>query len=57
MRYGHQFYEEAIRLHEEHARHARQLGDEAMARRADERAVRARWRAQHVRPVPRRASE
>jgi hypothetical protein len=53
VRFGREFYEEAMRLHEEHARHARQRGDQVMARRADERAERARQRAaQHVAPAP-----
>jgi sRNA-binding protein len=34
----------AVRLQEEHARHARERGDEAMAREAEERAERARQR-------------
>lgn len=40
-----ELHEEAIRLHEEHAEHARALGDEATVRRAEERAERARVRA------------
>jgi len=40
---GRQLDEEAIRLHEEHAEHARKLGD--TAGKAEERADRARKRA------------
>jgi hypothetical protein len=39
-----EFFEEAVRMHETHAAHARQAGDEATARRAEERAARARER-------------
>jgi len=42
---GRPLHEEAVRLHEEHAEHARKLGDEATARKAEERAERARVRA------------
>ena len=47
---GRQLHEEAVRLHEEHAEHARKLGDEATARKADERAERARERARLTPP-------
>ena len=38
-------HEQAVRLHEEHARQCRERGDEKTARLADERAERARQRA------------
>jgi len=41
---GEELHLQAVRLHEEHAVHARQHGDEAMARLAEERAERARQR-------------
>jgi sRNA-binding protein len=41
---GSELHQNAVRLQEEHARHAREHGDEAMARLADERAERARQR-------------
>ena len=49
---GRQLHEEAIRLHEEHAEHARKLGDEATAVKADARAERARQRALLTPPGP-----
>jgi hypothetical protein len=39
-----EFFEEAVRMHETHADHARQAGDEATAYRAELRAARARER-------------
>jgi hypothetical protein len=44
-----EFFEEAVRLHETHAEHARQLGDEVMAFRAHVRAARARERLRILR--------
>jgi sRNA-binding protein len=49
---GRQLHEEAVRLHEEHAKHARKLGDEATAKKAEERAERARERARLTPPGP-----
>jgi hypothetical protein len=46
VRLARELHEEAVRLHEEHARHARAKGDEETARHAEERAARARQRAQ-----------
>ena len=40
-----ELHEEAVRLHEEDAEHARALGDEATVRRAEEPVERARERA------------
>lgn len=47
---GRQLHEEAVRLHEEHAKHARKLGDEATARKAEQRAERARARGRLTPP-------
>jgi sRNA-binding protein len=41
---GSELHLRAVRLQEEHAQHARERGDEAMAREAEERAERARQR-------------
>jgi len=41
---GSELHLTAVRLQEEHGRHAREHGDEVMARLADERAERARQR-------------
>jgi hypothetical protein len=41
MERGVALYEAAVRLQEEHAQHARELGYEEMARRAEDRAKRA----------------
>jgi len=49
---GRQLHEEEIRLHEEHAEHARKLGDEATARKAEARGGRARVRARVAPPTP-----
>ena len=49
MDHGLKLYEGAIRLHEKHARDARKLGYEEMARRAESRAERAKARAANVR--------
>ena len=50
MESARQVHEEAILLHEAHARHARAHGDETTARRADERAERARERLRLMPP-------
>lgn len=49
MTYGRELHEEAIRLQEEHARHARERGDEELATLAEQRAERARERLRHAR--------
>jgi hypothetical protein len=41
-------HQEAVRLQEEHAAHERRLGNEASARRADDRADRARERLRQL---------
>jgi hypothetical protein len=41
-------HEQAVRLQEEHAAHERQNGNEASARRADDRAKRARERLRQL---------
>jgi sRNA-binding protein len=48
---GRELHEEAVRLHEEHAEHARKLGDEPTAKKAEERAHRARERARLTPPA------
>jgi len=45
-------HEAAARFHELHARHAREWGDEAIARRAEQRAQRAWERARLSQPQP-----
>ena len=49
MDHGLELYEAAVRLHERHARHARRLGHEDVAKRAELRASRAKARAETVR--------
>ena len=49
MERGFALYEAAVRLHEKHALHARKLGYEDMARRAELRAKRATARAESIR--------
>ena len=52
MKHGLELYEEATRLHEEHARHAREHGREDIAKRAERRAENARIRAALERRLP-----
>lgn len=49
MDHGVKFYEAAVRLHEKHARDARKLGYEEMAKRAEARARAAQERADSAR--------
>jgi len=49
MEHGLELYEAAVRLHEKHAQHARKLGFEEMARRAELRATAAKARAESFR--------
>ena len=49
MDHGLQLYESAVRLHEKHARDARKLGYEEMAKRAELRARAAQARADSFR--------
>jgi len=49
MKHGLDLYEEAVRLQEKHAQHARELGYEEVARRAEGRARRAKARAESIR--------
>jgi hypothetical protein len=46
VKHGIELFEEAARLHDVHAQHVREHGREDMARRAEQRAERARIRAQ-----------
>jgi len=55
MERGLELYEAAVRLHEKHARDARELGYEEIARRAERRASRAKARAESVRQRESRA--
>ena len=48
MTHARELHEEAIRLQEEHARHAREKGDEEIVKLAEERAERARERLGHL---------
>ena len=49
MDHGLTLYEAAVRLHEKHARDARKLGYEGMAKRAELRAGAAQGRADSIR--------